>query len=414
DFYYVWLKRALSGVDVVAGVPTLVPRFYPEAFFRDGVEVETQWRVFAPREVSESDGRTRYLGVGDGFTHFKGLLNSAFKTMADRLADNGVLVTYYAHTSPEAWEALLEAGWVVAGLRVTASYSVITESAQRVTARGKASLDTSIIAVWRRGSSGEALADEIYARAVEACSGYADRVRRAGYMGVDLFVAVLGCVLSQFTQYRSIVGVGDLRRGGLERLIKQYIYPATAEAIARSLGAYSVGVRLGSASLFYLLIKVLVERRPRAIRRSIDRSSAIIFSIGTRNEPEYLQNLNIIKRDGDRFTLLEPGFISDLKASLEETLVERGIKISSPGVRSAIDALHILEYLAITLPRDMLMRRYSELRSSHPSVVEEAMALARILYDVLPSEDPEKRAIDILIRSLGIETQRGLDQFSKR
>jgi putative DNA methylase len=51
----------------------------------------------------------------DGVKHFQNLLNSCFINMASRLVDDGLLVTYYAHTDPDAWKALLEAGWEASG-----------------------------------------------------------------------------------------------------------------------------------------------------------------------------------------------------------------------------------------------------------------------------------------------------------
>ncbi|MCW1297651.1 MAG: DUF1156 domain-containing protein, partial [Candidatus Rehaiarchaeum fermentans] len=139
DFHYVWLKRALSDVKEVAGVLMRVPKFHPEAFFDDaGNEIETQWERFADREISENEGRVKYFSKNvNAFERFKQLLSEAFKTIADRLKENGILVTYYAHTTPEAWEALLEAGWSKTGLRITKTYRFATESLQRVTARGK-------------------------------------------------------------------------------------------------------------------------------------------------------------------------------------------------------------------------------------------------------------------------------------
>ncbi len=414
DFYFVWLKRALGDVRSVAGVAMLAPRFYPEAFFKEGVEIETQWKEFASKEVSESEGRAKYFGVGNAFAHFKSLLNKSFATMARLLRDDGLLITYYAHTSPEAWEALLEAGWLGAGLRITAAHGIVTESAQRVTARGKTSLDTSIVAVWRKGVSGEALADQIYAEAVKTCAEYADRARRGGLGGADLFVATLGCVLSKFTQYKSIVGVGDLKRQGLERLVSECIYPAAAESIARSLGAYSGGARLSPPSLFYLLVKVLVPRGQRAARRRMDRSSVIIFAIGTRSDIDDLRRLRIVERDRDRFTLLEPPSNGELRSSLEQTLTERGLRPSQPVLRCAVDALHLLEHFAVTLPKDLFMRRYNELKTAHLRHVEEAEALAKVLYTVLPREDREKAALEAFLKALGIATSGELDSYIRQ
>ncbi|MCW1302742.1 MAG: DUF1156 domain-containing protein, partial [Candidatus Rehaiarchaeum fermentans] len=238
DFYYVWLKRALSDVKEVAGVLMRVPRFYPEAFFDDaGNEIEIQWKRFADREISENEGRVKYFSKNvNAFERFKQLLSEAFKTIADRLKENGILVTYYAHTTPEAWEALLEAGWSKTGLRITKTYRFATEYTQRVTARGKITLDTSLVVVWRKGftsSEDPALVNNVYLNAVNECS---KKAKKFELRGLDLFVSTLGCVLSHFTQYKNFVGVvskedkEDSKRDKADKksyitiLVEDYIY----------------------------------------------------------------------------------------------------------------------------------------------------------------------------------------------
>jgi putative DNA methylase len=405
DFYYVWLKRALSDVVDVGGVLVRRPRFLPEAFFDEfGNEVEVQWKRFAPREVSENSERSEVFGsvnVGGknvpvgSFDYFKYLLDESFRTMATRLRDNGVLVTYYAHTSPDAWEALLEAGWQGAGLRVSATHALATESPQRVTARSATTLDMSIVVVWRKGVSGEALADEVYAKAVEVCSEEASKYREQDYSGVNLFVAVLGCALSQFTQYKRVVGVKSLND-----LVTKYIYPATAAAIARSLTG--TGAKLSSVSQFYLLAKVLIDRGRRQ-RRRLDRTSAIILSIGTRTNINELQALRVVeKADGD-LTLLEPAYSKDARGSIEELLREKNLSPQTTiAFRTAVDALHVLEYLALVMRREELRRRVDELRSRNPVLVDEALDLARVLATTLPENDVERGLALRVLEALGI------------
>jgi putative DNA methylase len=182
DFYYVWLKRALSDIREFFDVLKLTPRFHAEAFFDEfGNEIETQWKTFALKEISENEGRIKFFEIKvDALDHFKSLLSKSFKTMASRLKDDGLLITYYAHTSPDAWEALLEAGWFNARMRITTAHAIATESAESVVARGKIRLDMAIVAVWRKGTLGEApLMDDIGNREASA------HRRRAG----DRYVA---------------------------------------------------------------------------------------------------------------------------------------------------------------------------------------------------------------------------------
>jgi len=404
DFYYVWLKRALSDVIDVGGVLVRRPRFLSEAFFDEfGNEVEVQWKRFAPRDISEVEGRANTFGsvnIGSrnipvgSFDYFKYLLGESFRAMVARLKDDGILVTYYAHTSPDAWEALLEAGWQRAGLRVTATHALVTEFPQRVTARGATTLDMSIVVVWRKSVSGEALADEVYAKAVEVCSEEASKYRKQGYSGVNLFVTVLGCALSQFTQYKRVVGIRDL-----DELVARYIYPATAAAIARFLTGAEA--KLSPVSQFYLLAKVLIDRGRRR-RRRLDRTSTTILSIGTGTTIDQLRDLRVIERaDGD-LSLLEPAHNRDIRGSIEELLREKNLSPQATIFRTAVDALHVLEHLALVMRSDELRKRVGELRARNGAVVDEAIELAKILAVALSEEEVERSLVQRLLDSLGI------------
>ena len=407
DFYYVWLKRGLSNVVDVGGLAVRQPRFIAEAFFENGAEIETQWKYFADKEVSEDEGRSKYFGEGIGsLEYFKRLLSKSFKTMADRLVDNGVLVTYYAHTSPDAWEALLDAGWRGASLRISATHAVVTESKHRVTARGKAGLDVSIVAVWRKGVNGQVLAGEVYSEALDKCTEYASTLLKNGLDGVNLFVGVLGCMLSVFTRYEKIVGVRSTKE-----LVEEYIYPATVEAIARALGGSELTGRLSNTSLFYLLGKVLIARRPRQVRRALDRSTMAILAIGTRNEVKKLKELELVEQEGDKFSLLEPAWDQhDLVHTARSALEKRGVNPRNPIIRTAVDLLHLLEYYAVSLPKGEFTRKVEDLRSRYPALYEEALAMVRLLVEVPPSNDPERELANNIVDVLAL-SQAGLDKW---
>jgi len=416
DFYYVWLKRSLCDIVNVGGVLIRQPRFLKEAFFDEfGNEIEVQWKVFASREVSEIEGRSKVWGskpvngksvpVGS-FDYFKYLLSESFKVMATRLVDDGILVTYYAHTSPEAWEALLEAA-KSANLRLTSAHAIVTESKERVTARGKAGLDISIVAVWRRGVEGEVLASEAYARALRKCKSYAGELLKRGLEGVNLFVGVLGCVLSEFTKYKIIHGVRIL-----ETLVREYVYPATAEAIAKALAGVEAETKFSSPSLFYLLAKTLIEPRPRQITRVMDRSTLTILAIGTRSDMDELRGrLMLVKQDDDKFRLLEPPRGKrELMESARAVLDSRRVSIENPVIRSPVDILHLLEYYSLTLPQNELLRKVEELRLKYPSFYEEALRLARILSKLLKPIDPEQYLASKVSGSL-THVSLGLDYY---
>jgi len=393
DFYYVWLKRALSDT----GDGRLAPRFLGEAFFkRVGAayrEVRTQWEELAPREVGLNAGRLGYfkgrkVDEDEARRYFIELLHRSFLSMKRFLKDEGLLITYYAHTDPEAWEELISAGWK-AGFRVTAAFPVATESAQRVTARRKAALDTSIVVVWRPGVKGEALWDQVYREALAAAEERALELLRVGRSGVDLFVGTLAATLLAVTSKERIVGADDVGR-----FVKEHAYPAAARGLARAISRFVGGGEVveevrDAGGLFYMLAKVLLPRSARAGRRVMDRSTVHIIGFGTGLDNKALVKLGIVKKRGSNFHLLEPR--GSGRGELVELLRERGLDPAKPALRNAVDALHLLEYYAATLDAKSFGEQYAKLRSLNAALVDEALRLARVLSGgLLPSGDPER------------------------
>jgi putative DNA methylase len=394
DFYYIWIKRALS--DISDG--KLAPRFLCDAFFKQvGVayrEIKIQWEELAPREVGLNVGRLSYfsgreVSEEEARRHFIELLHRSFVSMRRLLKDDGLLVTYYAHTDPEAWEELISAGWR-AGFRVTAAFPVATESAQRVTARGKAALDTSIVVVWRPGVKGEELRDQVYREALASAEERALELLRAGRSGVDLFVGTLAATLSAVTSKERIVGVEDV---GV--FVKEHAYPAAARGLARAISRYVGGGEAGeevrdAGALFYMLAKLLLPPNRRVGRRVMDRSSVHIIGFGTGlDDKELVKKLRNVERRGEAFHLLEPR--GGGRDDLVELLRGRGLDPAKPQLRSAVDALHLLEYYAVALDAKSFGEQYARLRSLDAVRVEEALKLARIFMGrLLPTDDPEK------------------------
>jgi len=405
DFYYVWLKKALS--DVEGG--RLVPRFLPETSFEkvgDGwIEVSTQWEKYALSEVSLNPPR---LGATadyeDGVRHFQNLLNASFVTIASKLEDDGLLVTYYAHTDPDAWKALLEAGWEAAGFRVINAFPITTESAQSVVKRGKLSMDTSIVVVWRKKSEGAIEASELYNQMVEESANRARELMDMGAIGRDLVIGTLAASLAVTTKYREIKVMGKI---DTKTLIDNYVYPATYLGLAKALAIKAElkeGVKHPDA-MFYLLIKSIL---PGAKKKTLESTDLRLFSIGTSLDLSMaMKSWRILKGEAEpgaevakakAYTLIEPP--SDERSKLAEILEVRGVNPENPQIRCAVDALHTLEYYAATYSREEFRRKTEELKTAYPSHVEEALTLAKILARTLPKEDPEwslcKRMADYL------------------
>jgi putative DNA methylase len=405
DFYYVWLKRALSEVED----NRLVPRFIREAFYEkiggSWIEIPTQWEKYALSEVSLNPPRLGTTATfEDGVKHFQNLLNASFINMASKLEEDGLLVTYYAHTDPDAWKALLEAGWEVAGFRVTNAFPITTESEQSVVKRGKLSMDTSIVVVWRKGSEGTIVASELYNMMVEESANRARELMDVGAIGRDLVIGTLAASLAVATKYREIMDLGKI---DTKTLIDNYVYPATYLGLAKALATKAElkeSVRQPDA-MFYLLVKSIL---PGARKKTLDSTDLRIFSIGTFLDLNTaIKSWRILKGEAESgakvakaksYILIEPP--SDERSKLAELLEVRGVNPENPQIRCTVDALHTIEYYAAAYSRDDFRRKFEEITTTYPSYAEEALTLAKTLAKILPKEDPEwgicKRILEYL------------------
>ncbi|MFN7106245.1 MAG: hypothetical protein ACK4M3_06670, partial [Pyrobaculum sp.] len=322
-------------------------------------------------------------------------------------------VTYYAHTNPDAWKALLRAGWSVAKLRVTNAFPTITEYEERVTARGKLTMDTSIVVVWRRGCVASSVrTSELYDEMVEEAAGRAGRLIKMGVYGRDLLIGTLAASLSVATKYcevRSNVGVVDV-----EELVDRYVYPATYEGLARAFAAEAHverGVK-SSDAMFYLLAKSLLRGAREKVLESTDLR---IFAIGTSfdiNEGRRYRLWREGREGGARvakanvYILVEPTAAE--RSKMADLLAYRGLDYTNPRVRCVVDALHLLEYYALSFDKSEFRKRLAELEAKYQDYVEEARRLAHILASVLPSEDPEKTLCQRVVNYL---SQRELAEY---
>jgi putative DNA methylase len=251
DFYYVWLKRALSGVE--GG--ELRPRFLPEAFFDEfGIEIPTQWQRFAPREVSESEGRWEHFGMK---VTFADLLSRAFSNVVRFLKEDGLLVVYYVAKKPESWEALVDALWRRGGMTLVAAYPVVTEAEESVVARGKASVLGGYVSAWRRRAGERPLElDAGWEAAVgEVARRVEGRMKMVGRKnGATAWVYYYMAALEYLTAYFPVrMGGVELDSGGLLRAAVSLAFDALMRA---------AGVRLGDrAGYAYLALRILESER---------------------------------------------------------------------------------------------------------------------------------------------------------
>jgi putative DNA methylase len=401
DFYYVWLKRALSDISEESGLLKLTPRFYMDAFFVNGREIEVQWKEFSTKEVSYEEGRTRSFGLGSALDHYRYLMASAFNTMNWLLKDDGLLITYFAHTDPEAWAELIEAGWKHGGFTVTAGFPVATESAQSVIKQGKLSLDTSIVVVWRKGAREglEASMDLVIKKMFSEGVEWSKKVYGKLY-GRDLFFSVFTRMLSVATRYGKLYdskGEVDARR-----LVEEYVTPLTVKALVTAISGEREGeIILDKAALFYLITKLLYATSGVQVKsKTLTPGDIVLLSLATGlDSKELLVNKILVKtRKKDEYRFMEPlprgleplysdrkGFIEFLESrGLDPVTLSVNKEEEKEGRRMvSVDVLHLMEYAVTTdKPQELI----KTLKKKYPELYESAVKLARLLVKALPKD----------------------------
>ncbi|XRO75082.1 DUF1156 domain-containing protein [Methanocaldococcus sp. 28A] len=377
DFYYVWLKRALSDVEN----NKLIPRFHKDAFFKKigkkYKEIKTQWQEFAKKEVSENAGR--FMNEENkkelAKKHFENLFSQAFISMRNHLKDDGILVTYYAHTNPESWANLLEAGWKRAKLTITRALPLTTESKQNIVSRGKLSLDTSIIAIWKKKTlKDKTLISTLIPKLREKGRETAELLIKHGQHDLDLLYGVMAGILEEITQYNEIVSPeGKLTT---KDILDKYVYPLTIYSIIDAISKEKEGALkiTTKPALFYTTYKILFGSK------TLGSGDLILLNISTGIDAKKAVEYNLIKEESKGFVLNSPDLIKELNEKyLYQFLIEKDINPTNPEIKTSIDILHLLEYYAFAYAIDAFKSKLEELKSKYPTETEEAINIAKLI-----------------------------------
>ena len=400
DFYYVWAKRALSDSDGFG----LRPLFNGDLFFDDFGEVRTQWERFAVESLDYNRLRMEYFGLCKGEEEcmevYRRRFGEAFKGLAGRLADNGVMVVYFAHSSFSAWEILVEA-LLNAGLRVSAGLPVVTESEESIVSRGKHSILQSMVLALRKSSrrgvldldSGEDLL-------VERLAGFVGELYRGGHRsGVTVFNMTFAKALGMLMEYERVERSGKKLTPG--ELAGEAGRLAVLALVRRSGSRVRDTVGLAYAALKHALPRVGGERR----RVSSDTLILMSYAIG---ESRRLVELGVLEPAGKPgrgadvakrkvYVLLEPEVFRE--ASFNALVRMSGER---PRVETGLDAYRLLAAYSFR-PRDVFLELYHRLQEGHPGLVAEAVELARALAVLEDEGDPDRRASRRILEYLGKE-----------
>jgi len=233
EFFYVWLVRLLKD-------------YYPELPQRMPVE----------EDLVLSKGR--FGGRGDlAMEFYKRGMKVSFANIYKSLKNDGLLVVFFAHSSTEAWNLLLEA-LRETEFRVVSSYAVHTESTENPLARGKTSFMSSIVLACRKVlEEKEAYFESLMPKVEESIRELIESLDVNDLLTLpitDLLIMAYGKVLEELTQYPKIKSYRADFQPNFENLIgdaRDYIF----REIVRKLTGSSPNI-LGSEASFTLIGKI--------------------------------------------------------------------------------------------------------------------------------------------------------------
>jgi len=229
DFFLVWLKRALSGHQLLQDPfdPTnpLTPKLR-----------ECVWN----RAYS-------YEGRPKDSVFFEATMNRCFLEGRRVLRDDGVGGVVFAHQTTEGWEAFL-GGLIAAGWTVTGSWPIATEMASRMRARDNASLATSVHLVCRPRPDDAPVGDwaEVLRELPPRIGDWMERLQGEGVRGADLVFACIGPALEIFSRYTK-VETADGRGVALAEYLEKVWEVVGRSALAQVLGTAEARARNSAA-----------------------------------------------------------------------------------------------------------------------------------------------------------------------
>lgn len=193
DFFYLWLRRTLRGVDPdidAAFLDKLSPKWNHES--KDGELIDDAARHGGDKAASKK-------AYEDGMA-------VAFQACHAALARHGRLVIVFAHKHPDAWETLVSA-IIRAGFVVDGSWPIQTERTGRIRANSSAALASSVWLVCRKR---DPLAKVGWDNRVmtEMRENIATQLREfwdAGIRGPDFVWAATGPAMEAYSKYPAVI-----------------------------------------------------------------------------------------------------------------------------------------------------------------------------------------------------------------
>jgi len=251
DFFYVWLRRTLTGLD----------DRWTEAFARP---LGPKWdRTLQDGELI--DDASRFAGdAGLSKSTYETGMERVFQQCSLQLADMGRIVVVFANKQPDAWETLVSAS-IRAGFTVDGSWPIRTEMGTRQRALAAAALASSVWLVCKKRPASakpgwdNKVLQEMQANITEKLREFWD----AGIHGPDFVWAATGPALEAYSKHPFVkkanapgetMSVGEFLRAVRRIVVEFVVGRVLGEAAHASAEASNeTAASLDDVTTYYLL-----------------------------------------------------------------------------------------------------------------------------------------------------------------
>ncbi len=230
DFFFVWLKRALSEH------PLLRDPFDPKNPLtpKAGEAVQNE-------RSSSADGKPKNRQF------YEEVMARAFAEGRRVLREDGIGSAVFAHKTTEGWESLLS-GMIRGGWIITGSWPLATERPGRLRSQDSAALATSVHLVCRPRPEDASVGDwaDVLRELPRRVADWMERLQGEGVRGADLVFACIGPALEIFSRY-SRVETAEGREVTLAEYLEKVWEVVGRAALEQVLGTAEAPARNGAA-----------------------------------------------------------------------------------------------------------------------------------------------------------------------
>lgn len=381
-------NKSITQLETRAELIICDPPYFDDVQYAELSEFFYVWERKALQKIIDCGDVPKSEDMSIGGHRDKNTFNKLFKLTCKKietnLTSNGILVMFFAHSSIEAWDFVINS-LQNAGFRITATWPVHTENTNNPNARGNASIMSSIIIVARKrktNKSGyiEEIRDDIHIHLMKRL----DEFWNYGFRGADLTVSAMGSTLDIITQYSEIKSyTGEMKIEDVLKLVQEYVAQYVLNRFIKNASG------LDAATSFYLYSRLSLLNG-----MSFDTANLIAKSMNV--DLKLFEDQGLIKK-------IEKGKTKGI------TL----LTFNSREINGKITLIDCVQFVMATFARG----GYSEVERELATIPFSRNEIKDVLEALLslPTEDPERQVAQKVLERMGQlfpkKGQTGLDNF---